>query len=145
MGILSWFFPTDDDRLESARALMKAGRYEDARNKLMRSRAPEAEALYDECCAAVDKTERASMKKHLAAQGFHGWKVEISGVGKNAKSDLERLVTQELVKGGVDLALPEIDEKAFKSAVNRAQRRSQKNALARVLLVPIVDGELAKR
>jgi uncharacterized protein YcgL (UPF0745 family) len=138
MGIWSFLFPSDEDRLRRARALMADGRYEKARETLIHCGAPEAEALYDACSAAVDKAERGSVKKQLAAQGFHGWKVEVSLKSTVRKRELEALVTQELERAGMDLAMPQIDEDVFKAAVTRAQRRARGGGGgAMVKLVPI--------
>jgi hypothetical protein len=124
MGILSWLFPTDADRLAKARARMAAGKYEDARSALLHCHAPEAEALYDECSAAIDKADRVTTKKRLASAGFHGWKIEVSLSSARQKAQLEALIAQELARAGVDLEMPDIDEDAVKDAFARAQRRA---------------------
>jgi hypothetical protein len=49
MGILSWLFPSDADRLRMAWDLMARGRYEDARRRLGHCSSPKFKALYDEC------------------------------------------------------------------------------------------------
>src|SRR4051812_7851846 len=72
MGIWSFLFPSDEDRLRRARARMADGRFVEARKDLMHCKLPEAEALYDECSAAIDKGERTTRKKQLVAEGFHG-------------------------------------------------------------------------
>jgi hypothetical protein len=146
MGIWSWLFPSDDDRLRRARAKMEAGRFEDARKLLVHCQHPDAEKLYDECSAAIDKGERVHLKKRLAGEGFHGWKVDAAVKNAKLKAELERLIAEELEKAGVDLGLPEIDEKAFKSAVTRAQRRvrNPRGEVGAVRLVPVVDGALAR-
>jgi hypothetical protein len=137
MGIWSFLFPTDEDRVRRARALMAEGRHDKARETLLHCNAPEAEALYDQCSAAVDKEERAGVRKQLAAQGFHGWKVEVTLKSAARKRELEALVTQELERAGMDLAMPQIDEDVFKAAVARAQRRARGSGNAMVKLVPI--------
>jgi hypothetical protein len=147
MGILSWLFPTDEDRLRRARARMAKGQWEDARRDLLHCKAPEAEALYDECSRAIDKGEAATIKKRLAGDGFHGWKVVVDAKNARLKAELERLVTEEMEKAGVDLGLPDIDEDALKPAMARAQRRVKSSARENVAvrLVPVVSGELAER
>lgn len=148
MGIWSWLFPTDEDRLRRAREEMAAGRYDKARAGLLHCQAPEAEALYDACSAKLEAKDKQNIKQQLAAGGFHGWKIEITAKGRKLKVELEALVAEELERGGVDLDMPDIDQKAFKAAVGRAQRRVR-NAHVReaagVRLVPVVDGELARR
>ena len=146
MGLWSWLFPSDEDLLRRARAPMDAGRYADARKVLLHCKAPEAEKLYDACTAAIDKGEQATVKKRLKAEGFHGWKVEVSVKSARLKAEMEGLITEELGRAGIDLALPEIDEKAFKAAVARAQRRvkSQSRETGAIRLVPVVDEKLAK-
>lgn len=142
MGLLSWLFPTDADRLRRARALMEQGRHEKARAHLVHCGLPEAEALYDQCCAVIDKAERPAEKKRLAAAGFHGWKIDVVTGSARRKKELEGLVAQEIAKAGIDLGLPDVDEAAVKAAVSRAQRRASKGGRAEVgavRLVPIVD------
>src|SRR5690242_4825795 len=107
MGILSWLFPSDQDRLDRARKLIAADRFEDARALLVRCSLPEAEPLYDQCCAALEKSERATLKKHLADAGFHGWKIEVAVSNARRRAEFEGLVAEELAKAGVDLGLPE--------------------------------------
>ena len=148
MGILSWLFPTDADRLRRARAHIAAGRHAAARSILVRCQAPEAEALYDQCSAAVEKGERAQLKKRLAGDGFHGWKLEVDLSSARRKAELEKLIAEELGRAGVDLGLPEIDEKLFKAAVTRAQRRTRGaggREAGAVKLVPIVAAQQAGR
>ena len=147
MGIWSWLFPSDEDRLRRARTHMAAGRFKKARAVLMRCQAPEAESLYDQCSAMLDKEDRANVKQQLASEGFHGFKIEVSVKGKKLRAELERLIVEELERGGVDIGLPDVDEKAFKSAVTRAQRRARGGGreAASVRLVPIVDESLARR
>ena len=145
MGFLSWLFPTEADRLRQARDLMAQGRHEKARARLVHCNLPEAEALYDECCAVVDKADRPAEKKRLAAAGFHGWKIDVVGGSAGRKKQLEGFVAQELAKAGIDLELPEVDEAAVKAAVSRAQRRASQGGRAQVgaiRLVPIVDEKL---
>lgn len=146
MGLWSWLFPSDEDLLRRARARMEAGRWADARKVLLHCKAPEAEKLYDECSAAIEKGERATVKKRLQAEGFHGWKIEVSVKSKKLKAELETLLTEELDRVGIDLALPEIDEKAFKAAVARAQKRvkSRSTETAAIRLIPVMDEKLAK-
>jgi hypothetical protein len=147
MGWLSWLFPSDEDRLRRARARMAAGRWEDARKELVHCQAPEAEALYEECSTHIDKGEAASMKKRLAAEGFHGWKVEVGVKNAKLKAELEGLIAEELARAGVDLGMPEIDEKALKPAVARAQRRVRSPAreVGAVRLVPIMEEKFARQ
>jgi hypothetical protein len=141
MGIWSWLFPTGEARLAQARALMAEGRHKKARDILLHHEAPEAEALYDQCCAALEGELRESTKKRLAAQGFHGFRVEVELKSARRKKELEDLVTQELARAGIDLGVPDIDQDALKAAVQRAQRR-MRGAGGReapmVKLVPIV-------
>lgn len=143
MGLFSWLFPTDADRLASARALMAEGRHAKARTYLMRCSLPEAETLYDECCAVVDKAERAVQKKRLVAEGFRGWKIDVSTSNPRVKKELEGLVAKEIAKAGVDLSEPDVDQAALKIAVDRAQRRATRtngNEVGTIRLVPIVAG-----
>jgi hypothetical protein len=144
MGLLSWLFPTDEDRLRHARALMAEGRHDKAREHLVRCSLPEAEKLYDECSAAVDKSERAGEKKRNAAQGFHGWKIEVATGSARRKKELEKLVAEELARSGVDLEMPDVDQAAVKVAVERAQRRARlatQTEVGTIRLVPIVDAK----
>jgi hypothetical protein len=140
VGIWSWFFPTSEDRLRRARAEMAAGQYEAARNRLVHCDLPEAEALYNECSAAIDGSERAGVKKVLAAKGFHGWKIEVSAKGARRKAELEKLCAEELARAGVDLDLPEMDGEAAKEAIARVQRRVRTSGrdVVTIRLVPIV-------
>jgi hypothetical protein len=126
--MLSWLFPSDEDRLAKARALMAQGRYEDARKGLIKCAAPEAEALYDACCKGLEKSDQATMKKQLAAQGFHGWKVEVTVKDPRRKAELEALITKELTSAGLDLGSPDIDQDAVKAAFGRADRKAQRKS-----------------
>jgi hypothetical protein len=140
MGILTWLFPTEQSRLEHARALMADGRHDDARKGLIKCESPEAEVLYEQCCKALESSDRASLKKQLAAQGFHGWKVEVDLKEPKRKAELEALIAKELEKGGVDLDAPDIDEAAVKAAFGRAERKAQRpgrGGMGTVRLVPI--------
>lgn len=142
MGLLSWFFPTDADNLAKARALMSEGRHEKARKLLLHCHAPEAEALYDECSVAIDKADLVNAKKRLADAGFHGWKIEVSTKSARRKQELEGLVAEEIAKAGVDLGLPDIDEKKVKAAISRAERRARRSATTEVgaiRVVPMID------
>lgn len=146
MGIWSWLFPSDGDRLRRAKRRMADGRFEEARKDLMHCKLPEAEALYDECSAVIDKADRATLKKQLVAEGFHGWKVEVSVKSARVRKEMEKAIEEELGRAGVDLALPEIDEKAFKKAVTRAQQRvrGRTSEMGAVRLVPVMTEKLAK-
>src|SRR5262249_34003007 len=139
----SWFFPSEADRLRRARAKMAARNFEAARKELMHVSGDEAEALYAECSAAIDQADRAGLKKELADQGFHGWKVEVSSGGARRRAEVEREVTAELAKEGVNLDLPALDEDAVKRALARVQRRiaSSGRAPVAVRLVPLVDAK----
>jgi hypothetical protein len=142
MGLLRWLFPSDADHLERGRALMKEGRHEKARKVLMHCALPEAEKLYDECSAVIDKANLATEKKRLAAEGFHGWKVEVSARSARRKKELEGLVAEEMAKAGVDLGLPDIDEAKIKAILARAQRRASRGGsteVGAVRLVPMID------
>ncbi len=143
MGILSWLFPTDADRLRRARALMAKGRYEDARKGLIHCRSPEAEALYEECSSAVDKEDAVMAKKRARAQGFRGWKVEASMKSGRGRTELEAFLKRELVKAGLDLDTPALDEVAVKAALARAQQKALNKGMTgatAVKLVPIIEG-----
>ncbi len=142
MGILTWLFPTEQSRLEHARALMADGRHDDARKGLIKCQSPEAEVLYEACCKALESSDRASLKKELAAQGFHGWKVEVDLREPKRKAELEALIAKELEKAGVDLGSPDIDEAAVKAAFGRAERKAQRpgrGGMGTVRLVPITQ------
>jgi len=144
MGLWSWLFPTDADRLAKARALMADGKHKDARAHLMRCKLPEAEALYDECDVHAAKAGRVAEKKRLAGDGFHGWKVEIAIANPRRKRELEALFTQEIEKAGIDLGLPEIDQDALKDAVAKAQRKAIRTGAREtgaVKLVPILNAK----
>ena len=147
MGIWSWLFPTDEDRLAKARALMATGKHAQARKVLLHCKHEDAEKLYDECSVAVDRDEAASFKKQLKAEGFHGWKVEVGVKNAKLKAELEALITEELAKAGVDLSLPQIDEGKLPAAVRRAQRRTKvaSRETGPVRLVPMVEGNLARQ
>ena len=56
-------------------------------------------------------------------------------------------IEEELTRAGVDLAMPEIDEKAFKKAVARAQQRvrGRTSEMGAVRLVPVMTEALAKQ
>ena len=148
MGIWSLLFPTDESRLERARALMAKGRHEDARKGLLHCKAPEAEQLYDECCKFLEKGDRAAMKSQLAAAGFHGWKIEVTMTNARRKAELEALVAAELARAGVDLDLPDIDQEAVQAAVMQAQRKARLKGSregSEIRLVPITPGSPAKK
>jgi hypothetical protein len=139
MGLLSWLFPSDADKLATARDLMARGRYEDARKKLIHCSAPEAEKLYDECSAKVDEAEAGTMKKRLAAEGFLGWKAEVTASDPRLKSALEAAIAQELAAAKVDMMAAQPDEKAVKAAIARAERKVRargRQGAASVNLVP---------
>jgi hypothetical protein len=137
VGLLSWLFPNDDDRLASAKASMAAGKYEAARKTLMHCKAPEAEALYDECDREIDKAARAGVKKSLAKQGFHGWKIEIGAKGERRKQELEAQVKKELANAGVDLDLPNLDQDLVKAVLAKVERTLKSNATIKI--VPVLD------
>jgi len=142
MGMLSWLFPSDEDRLDQARALMAQGRYEDARRGLIKCSAPEAEALYEACCKGLETSDRAALKKQLAAQGFHGWKVEVTVKDPRRKAELEAMITRELASAGLDLGSPDIDQDAVKAAFGRADRKAQRKSgglVGSMRLVPITE------
>jgi hypothetical protein len=147
MGFWSWLFPSDEDLLRRARARMANGRWEDARKDLVHCKAPEAEPLYDECCRHIDKGEQATFKKRLKSEGFHGWKVEVGVKNAKVRAELEGLITDELARAGIDLDLPDIDEKAFKAAVAKAQRRvrNPSREVGAIRLVPQVEERLARQ
>jgi hypothetical protein len=148
MPILSWLFPSEEDRLRKARDLMARGRFEDARKGLVHCKTPEAEALYDECSAAVDKKDAASLKKQARAAGFRGWRVEVAMKDRHAKAKLEALIAKELASAGVDLGVPDVDQAAVKAALARAQRKALNKGVAgagTVNLVPIMEGAGAGR
>jgi hypothetical protein len=136
MGILSWFFPTDADLLDRARASMDAGSYEAARKLLARCKAPEAEALYDECSAKIDKADRASIKKKLGARGFHGWKVEVTAKGVKRRAEIEALAKKELAKAGVDLDMPDIDQAMVKEVFANVFKTLKSDAAIRLVPIP---------
>jgi hypothetical protein len=142
MSIFSFLFPSDADRLRSARASIKAGEYEAARKTLLHCKGEEAEALYEECSAAIDKADKTRVKKGLAAQGFHGWKVEVTAKGARRKAELEALANRELEKAGVDLDLPELDQAAVKVALSRVSKTLKSEATIR--LVPVPGGTRGK-
>ena len=139
MGLLTWFFPTEQSRLESIRKLMAAGRFDKARAIAARVKAAEGETLYDECSKHLEKSDRDKFKLELEKQGFHGWKVEVGQVGARRRAELERLIGEELEKAGVDLGLPDVDPKPFQAAVAKAQRRARSggNAAGTVRLVRV--------
>lgn len=140
MGILSWLFPSEESRLEKARSLMADGRHDDARKSLVKCTSPEAEVLYEECCKALESSDRAALKKQLADQGFHGWKIEVALKDPRRKADLERLIAGEITAAGLDLGMPDIDQEAVKRAIARAERRAQRagrGGSGTVQLVPI--------
>ncbi len=140
MGILTWLFPTEQSRLAHARELMARGDHDDARKGLIKCTSPEAEVLYEECCKALESSDRASLKKQLAAQGFHGWKVEVDLKEPKRKAELEALIAKEIAKAGIDLDSPDLDQDAVKAAFARAERRAQRpgrGGMGTVRLVPI--------
>ncbi len=147
MGILSWLFPSDADRLHKARALMAKGRYEDARKGLLHCKSPEAEALYDECSTAVDKEDGILAKKRARAQGFRGWRVEATMKRGRGRTELEAFVARELAKTGLDLDTPDLDQAAVKEALARAQRKALNKGMTgatAIKLVPVMAGEPAR-
>ena len=142
MGILSWLFPSEESRLARARALMADGRHDDARKGLIKCSSPEAEVLYEACCKALESSDRASLKKQLAAQGFHGWKIEVVLKDPRRKADLERLIAREIAAAGLDLGVPDLDQDAVKNAIARAERKAQRagrGGAGTVQLVPIKE------
>lgn len=142
MGLLSWFFPSDADNLARARALIADGKHEKARKILIHCHAPEAEKLYDECSAVIDKAEAKFVKKQLADAGFHGFKIDVSTKNPKRKKEIEALVAEEMEKAGVDLGLPDIDEKKVRSALAKAQKRASRGAttdVPMVRIVPVID------
>lgn len=145
MGLWAWLFPTETDDLARARALMAEGRHDKARKLLMRSTLPEAEKLYDECSAAIDKADAPNEKKRMKAQGFHGWRVDVNSSNPRRRKELEGLAAEELAKAGLDLEVADLDQAAVKAAFARAQRRVRRDGTAMVAsirLVPIVDAKL---
>lgn len=139
MGILSWLFPTEETRLASVRDLMQKGRYEDARRKLVHCRSPEAEKLYDECSTSVDAAEQGTLTKRLAAEGFSGWRAEVTASDPRLKTVLETAIAKELADAHVDLLAATPDMAAVKAAIARAERKVRKRGrqgMASVKLVP---------
>jgi hypothetical protein len=143
MGFLSWIFPSEADRLKSARALMARGRFEDARKGLVHCTSPEAEALYEECSAAVDKADAATNQKRAHAAGFRGWKVEITMKDEKAKAKLLAIVAREIERSGIDLSALQIDEGRVQAALDRAQQKARNKGLnspGTVKVVPVMAG-----
>ncbi len=130
MGLFTWLFPTDDDRLAKVRRLIAGGHFEKARAIAARLKSHEAEALYNLCSAQLEKSDRQKFKVELEKQGFHGWKIEVGNAGVKRRAELEKLIGEELEKAGVDLGLPEVDEKLFQKAVGKAQRRARTGSAA---------------
>jgi hypothetical protein len=144
MGILSWLFPSEADRLKTARALMAKGRWEDARRGLIHCTSPEAEALYDECSRAVDRADQVSLKKRARGAGFRGWKVEVTIRDPHARAQIEALAARELAKANIDLETPNLDEAAVKKALARVQQKAINKGLRGVgsmKLVPVMTSE----
>jgi hypothetical protein len=144
MGILSWLFPSEADRLRRARDLMARGRFDDARRGLLHCTTPEAEALYDECSAAVDAADAVAAKRQARAAGFQGWKVEVSMKDAQGRARLETLVARELQRAGVDLDDPGIDEAVVRAALSRAEQKARNkglNSAGSVRLVPLMAGQ----
>ena len=129
MGLLTWLLPTKEERLEKVRRLMAEKRYQKARAIAARLHLPEAEGLYDECCKHLDKDDRAKLKLELGKQGFHGWKVEVTQSSAKRRTELEKLIAEELRKASLDLDLPNVDEEVFKAVVEEAQRRARPGGL----------------
>jgi hypothetical protein len=142
VGFWSWLFPSDEDRLRFAKASMADGKYEAARKTLLHCNLPEAEKLYEECSRAIDKADRAELKRGFAKQGFHGWKVEIGAKGARRKAELEAQVKKELEREGVDLDLPELDQAAVKAVLARVQKTLKSDATIKI--VPITDKPAAR-
>jgi hypothetical protein len=143
MGLLSWIFPSEADRLQSARNLMARGRFEDARKGLVHCTSPEAEALYEECSAAVDKADAKANQKRAHAAGFRGWKVEITMKDEKAKAKLSAIIAKELERSGIDLAVLEVDEARVQAALDRAQLKARNKGLnspGTVKVVPVMAG-----
>jgi hypothetical protein len=139
MGILSWLFPSEADRLATARALMAKGRFEDARRGLVHATSPEAEALYEQCSKAIDQEDLVRTKKVARAQGFRGWRVEVAS--KERRRELEAFLLKELEKAGVDLENPALDEDAVKATLLRAQQKALNKGFrgaTSVKLVPVI-------
>jgi hypothetical protein len=59
MGLWSWLFPSEADRLARARELLRAGEYDEARGLVHGIDGPEAEALYEEASARMGITAPA--------------------------------------------------------------------------------------
>jgi UTP:GlnB (protein PII) uridylyltransferase len=143
MGLLSWIFPSEADRLQSARTLMARGRYEDARRGLVHCTSPEAEALYEECSAAVDKADVAANQKRAHAEGFRGWKVEVTMKDEKAKAKLLAIIAREIERSGIDLSALQIDETRVQAALDRAQVKARNKGLnspGTVKVVPLMAG-----
>jgi hypothetical protein len=60
MGIWSWLFPSEEDRLRKARDLMVRGLYEQARREVVGCKSAEGAALYDECSAVIAEAKAPS-------------------------------------------------------------------------------------
>jgi hypothetical protein len=142
MGILSWLFPSDADRLATARALIAKGRFEDARRGLVHCTSPEAEALYEQCTEAIDQEDAVRTKKVARAAGFRGWRVEVAS--KERRRELEAFLLKELARSGLDLESPALDEDAVKAALLRAQQKAVNKGFrgaGSVKLVPVMAPE----
>lgn len=148
MGILSWLFPSEADRLAKARALMAKGRYEDARRGLIHCTSPEAEALYDQCSTEVDRADAHIIKKQARAAGFRGYRIDIKMNDAKSRARLEALVAKELAAAGIDLEAPALDEAKVQAALGRAQQKARNKGLTGVgtlRLVPVMAAEPAPR
>jgi hypothetical protein len=148
MGILSWLFPSEADRLRKARALMARGRFEDARRGLVHCTTPEAEALYEECSAAVDKADVAANKTRARDAGFRGWKVEVTMKDAQTRTRLEGLIARELERAGIDLNDFEVDEAKVKAALARAEQKARNkgmNSPGTMKVVPVMAGPQSRQ
>jgi hypothetical protein len=139
MGLLSWLFPSDQDRLDRAKARIERGEYESALKDLLHCKLPEAEALYDKASDLLSKKERVLLKKQMANQGFHGFRVDVTITNAKVKAEIEAVVMEEMRKAGVDLEMPDFDEEAAKKAIDRASRRVKNRTRepGMIRLVPI--------
>jgi hypothetical protein len=122
---------------------MARGRYEDARKGLVHCTSPEAETLYEECSRAVDKADAAANQKRAHAQGFRGWKIEITMKDEKAKAKLAAIIAKELERSGIDLAVLAVDETLVQAALDRAQIKARNKGLnspGSVKVVPVMAG-----
>lgn len=124
MGLLSWLFPSEDDRIERARALLENKRYADARLEVLDIERDEARGLVDAC-------ERALAELNLEEA------ISWGAAGDERRVDMHMELADTFKKPGMDERFREVRRtlREQRQARRDADRRAREEKEARLLSV----------